>query len=449
MLANRITSLRLFLWLTMLVTTCLSSLATAADEKYVDTVTVVQGQTTLLPVPGVVRVSIGEEEIANAQPTGPGEILLTGLRAGVTDLRVWTEGGAQRRYLLRVVDNSWVRILEVANIVLADVEGVTAREENGIVFIEGRILREQDVAVVEDLRNKLAKEAQAGSVVFNVVKPNVNLTAMVMMDVQVVEVRKQDLNKFGIDWDTSTGGPTWGIWGNFEGSAFDKVGSGGGLLLGEDQAPLLVGLGPDGEKLYAQTSIGSRINFLQQEGIARVLAQPKLVTRSGSKAEFLAGGEVPIPVPQRDGLVTVEFKQVGVILKMLPVADPDGFIQTAINVEVSAIDESVTVRDIPGFSTRKTSMEMNVLSGQTMVISGMLQAEDSKSLDKFPGLSMIPIVGELFKSRDFQQRTTELMIFVTPYLVDPDSKSNRDLLRYAKDLNKNGKREATRFSIFD
>ena len=196
------------------------------------------------------------------------------------------------------------------------------------------------------------------------------------------------------------------------------------------------------------TEIGSTINLLETNGIARVLAQPKLVTKSGSKAAFLAGGEIPIPIRGGDGELTVEFKQVGVILDFEPVADPDGFINTKINVEVSAVDESVEVLDIPGFITRKTNMEMNVQTGQTMVISGMLQAEDSKAVSKVPGLGSIPIIGELFKSRDFREDTTELVIFVTPYLIDPDSKRNKDMLDYASKLS-NDASEDMKYSIFD
>lgn len=420
-----------------------SSFAIEDTETYDDTITIVQGQTSLLPFPGVIRVSIGKEDLANAQPAGTSEILLTGLKAGVTDLRVWSENGKQKRYLLKIVDNSWVRILEVANIVLADVEGVNAREDNGIVFIEGRILREQDVPIVNDLRSKLGKEVKEGKVVFNVVLPNVNLQAMIMLDVHVVEVRKQELNNLGVQWDSVTNGPSYGFVSEIQGAGNnDKSFSVAGFLLA-DKGSIKVG------DKFIGTSIGSKLNFLQSEGVARVLAQPKLVTRSGSQAEFLAGGEIPIPTVNNDNEVNVIFKQVGVILDISPKADPDGFIETVINVEVSQVDDSVQVLGIPGFITRKTKMEMNVLSGQTMVISGMLQAEDSKAIDKIPGLSKIPIIGELFKSRDFQQKTTELMIFVTPYLVDPDSKKNKDMLDYAKDLNSSAQEQTSKFSIFD
>ena len=422
-------------WLLALLAMLSMGLARAADDSYSGTVNIIEGQTRLMPYPGVSRVSIGHPDIANAQPTGPDEILLTGLKAGVTDLRIW-KGSSQVRYLLKVVDNSWVQILEVANIVLADVEGVNAREENGIVFIEGRILREQDIPIIEDMKKKLSKEISEGGVVFNVIRPKVSLQAMILLDVQVVEVRRDDLMNVGINWDGSAPGPFYEMIGAFHGVVdFDKYAS-------------FFGFGYRGGTTEPLTEIGSTINMLQTNGIARVLAQPKLVTKSGSKAEFLAGGEIPIPIRGGDGDLTVEFKQVGVILDFEPVADPDGFINTKINVEVSAVDESVEVLDIPGFITRKTNMEMNVQTGQTMVISGMLQAEDSKAVSKVPGLGSIPILGELFKSRDFRENSTELVIFVTPYLVDPDSKRNRDMLDYAGKLNTDAS-EDMKFSIFD
>ncbi|MVF12530.1 hypothetical protein FT643_10295 [Ketobacter sp. MCCC 1A13808] len=407
-----------------------------ADDNYVNTVNIIQGQTRLMPYPGVTRVSIGHPDIANAQPTGPDEILLTGLKAGVTDLRIWKSNGQQRRYLLKVIDNSWVQILEVANIVLADVEGVNAREENGIIFIEGRILREQDIVIIADMKKKLSKEITAGTVVFNVITPKVSLQAMILLDVQVVEVRRDDLMDVGVEWAATAPGPFYELLGEAHGVLdFDKYAS-------------FFGFGYEEGTSEPLTEIGSTINLLQTKGIARVLAQPKLVTKSGSKAEFLAGGEVPIPIRGADGELTVEFKQVGVILDFEPIADPDGFISTKINVEVSAVDDSVEVLGIPGFISRKTSMEMNTQTGQTMVISGMLQAEDSKSVSKVPGLGSIPIIGELFKSRDFQQKSTELVIFVTPYFIDPDSKRNKDMLDYSKKLSQDAEQDM-KFSIFD
>lgn len=418
----------------------LAAVSLQAEEEYESTVNIIQGQTRLMPYPGVTRVSIGHPDIANAQATGPDEILLTGLKAGVTDLRIWSGSGQQKRYLLKVTDNSWVQILEVANIVLADVEGVNAREENGVVFIEGRVLREQDIPIIEDMKKKMEKELKSGTIVFNVMTPKVSMQAMILLDVQVVEVRRDDLLDVGIAWDATAPGPFYEVAGPVHGlTNFEKIHSFFGF--GNKDTAKAGTIDP-------LTEIGSTINLLQTKGVARVLAQPKLVTKSGSKAKFLAGGEIPIPIRGSDGELTVEFKQVGVILDFSPVADPDGFIATKINVEVSAVDYSVEVLGIPGFTSRKTDMEMNVQAGQTMVISGMLQSEDSKSVGKVPGLGSIPILGELFKSRAFQEKSTELVIFVTPYMIDPDSKRNQDMLEYSRQLNKEAT-EDMKFSIFD
>jgi len=202
---------------------------------------------------------------------------------------------------------------------------------------------------------------------------------------------------------------------------------------------------PSGRNLVADTSLSSIIRLLEDSGTGRVLAEPKLITTSGSAAEFLGGGEVPIPVQGNDGEIEVSFKQVGVTLNIEPVADPDGYISTKLEVEVSNIDTSVTVRGIPGFSVRRTISEMNMLSGQTMVAAGMLNTQDGKTLSKVPFLSKIPILGEFFKSRSFNTDVTEIMVFVTPYLVDPDGAVNKSMMERAKEL----EGEEYKFSIFD
>ena len=119
---------------------------------------------------------------------------------------------------------------------------------------------------------------------------------------------------------------------------------------------------------------------------------------------------------------------------MSPVSAPDGYISTQVTVEISTIDESLRVMDIPGFLTRKTDTEMNVRQGQTMVISGLISNSASKDVEKLPGLGHIPILGELFKSRSFRQEESELLILVTPHIVKPEHKINRQLIQRASQL---------------
>lgn len=410
--------------------------AVAEDDlvsKYSKTVKIVAGQTKILYFKGVSRVAIGHPEIANAVSTEADEILLTGLRPGITDIRVWTDvGHVVESYLLHVIDNSFLRVKEELGSVLSLVEGITVREDNGTIFVEGRVLRGQDNTLIEELRKNLDEEVKKGMVVFNVASLDVAFKQMIMLDVRVVEIRRNDLKNLGVQWEPSIDGPLY---------AAIKDGSTIGLKLEDDVTLTKSGV-------YLATALRSQINLLESRGVARVLAQPKLTTRSGSKAEFLGGGEVPIPIIDSDGRSKVLFKKVGVILEIEPLADPEGFIEAVATVEVRAIDPSVEVLGIPGFTTRKTVSEFNVQSGQTMVLSGMLTADDSKNLSALPGLSKLPIIGELFKSRDFVRRSTELVVFVTPYLVEPDGQKNQEMIDYAKDVSRRAESEL-KFHLMD
>lgn len=412
-------------------------------EAYKKTITIVEGQTRILPYPAVSRVSIGHPDIANARNTAPDEVLLTGLKAGVTDLRIWTTGKAEVRYLLKVVDDSWRDTLTVARAILADVEGVEARAENDIVFVEGRVIRGYDLGIIKEMKSKFAAELGAGKMIFNVSAPAVNLRAMIMLDVKVIEVKRTNIQEIGVDWADSVTGPTFGLMGDVHGVAnFDKSWSFFGFGSEEFASSSVAG------NVTPKTQLTSQINLMVTNGMARILAEPKLVTRSGSKAEFVGGGEVPIPVVDSDGNISVIFKQVGVILNMEPTADPEGYIEVKLEVEVSRIDPSVEVLNVPGFVVNRAETEMNMQSGQTMVVAGMLSAQDGKSVDKVPGLGSIPIIGELFKSREFRNDQTELMVFVTPYLIDPESDRNKAMLDYATSLKRESE-EYMKFDIYD
>jgi len=119
---------------------------------------------------------------------------------------------------------------------------------------------------------------------------------------------------------------------------------------------------------------------------------------------------------------------------MEPVSDPEGYISTHVSVEISTVDDSIRVLDIPGFLTRKTETDMNVMQGETMVISGLVTSESAKSVDKIPGLGNIPILGELFKSRSFKNNETELVVLVTPHIIDPKHRINKRWIQRAGEL---------------
>jgi pilus assembly protein CpaC len=168
------------------------------------------------------------------------------------------------------------------------------------------------------------------------------------------------------------------------------------------------------------------INYaaLEQEGLARSLAEPNLVTLSGEAARFLVGGEIPIPTASVNGVVTVEWKPFGVGLVFSPVILNNGQISLKLESEVSAIDNTISISTgqgitVPGFTTRRATTSVELPSGGSMMIAGLMQDNISSNVDAIPGLRDIPVLGALMGSTAFQRHETELVITVTAYLVNP------------------------------
>jgi pilus assembly protein CpaC len=247
----------------------------------------------------------------------------------------------------------------------------------------------------------------------------VRLEDMIKMDVKIIEFRKSALKSLGINWQSSIAGP---------GGAFARDWSANDYFRGEPGSEIFQDLpnrvSPAASYFGIATSITSRINFMASNGDAFTLAEPNLSCINGGTAKFLAGGEIPIPIRGANGEITVTYKDYGIVLEITPIAGPDGVIAAKLMTEVSQLDPSVKVLDVPGFLTRRTATQMNVRNNETIVISGMLNSENSKDVDKIPLLGDIPIIGHLFKSTNFRDAQTELAIFVTPHIVSAKSESN-------------------------
>lgn len=369
------------------------------------------GETLLLSADSVRRVAIGNGKLAEVHLLKEqGQILLIGNAVGTTDLRIWDKQNRHTRYQLHVGGASKVTELEQIRALLVNARGVSLREAGGIVIAEGEGVSSYDAQLLEQLKERFPM------LINRTISAATEMQEMVLLDVKVVEMHRRSLSSIGIRWAGLIPGPNL--------SVADGV--------------VQTGL---------TTFLSSDLNLLEERGVARVLAEPRLLARSGSRAEFLAGGEVPLPVTV-DGQTTVIFKDYGVILNMEPIVHPQGFIATRIEIEVSNIDPAVQVMGIPGFQTRKTDTYMNVESGQTVVLAGLLNRLDSKSVNRVPLLASVPILGELFKSRDFLNEETELVVFVTPSLVSPSTLAARDDLRSAYEL-RDGTMDATRFDIMD
>lgn len=242
----------------------------------------------------------------------------------------------------------------------------------------------------------------------------VRMDSMVRMRVKMVEFRKSALGQLGIEWDTNINGPAFSVAGDLITSKLFRSPGDGGI-----NAPLPLAIEPFTSHFGLATSITSRIKYLATTGDAVTLAEPTLSCVNGGNAKFLAGGELPYPVTGVNGQVNVEFKEFGIKLEVSPRADAAGNIYTRILAEISQVDPATTVLGVPGLITRRTETEVNVIAGQTIVIAGLMNAETSKDIDKVAGLGYLPVLGALFRSKNYRNQLSELVIFVTPEVLAP------------------------------
>jgi pilus assembly protein CpaC len=167
------------------------------------------------------------------------------------------------------------------------------------------------------------------------------------------------------------------------------------------------------------------VDLLQNDGFITTLAEPNLTALSGETASFLAGGEFPIPVTQGNNAITIEYKQYGVGLAFTPIVLGDGRISMRVRPEVSELSDAGGLKlggfTVPALITRRAETTVELGSGQSFMIAGLLQNRNSNTIEKAPFLGDIPILGSLFRSTSYQRNETELVIIVTPYLVRPVS----------------------------
>ena len=173
--------------------------------------------------------------------------------------------------------------------------------------------------------------------------------------------------------------------------------------------------------------VNALIDALAQDNLVRILAEPNLTVMSGQSGSFLAGGEFPVPVGQQNGSITIEFKKYGVTLGVVPTVLSDGRINLHVNPEVSQLTDQGAVRltaanssvSIPALTVRRAETSVELGSGQSFAIAGLLQDQSTQTSNGIPLLGDIPILGALFRSTSFQRQETELVIIVTPYVVAP------------------------------
>jgi pilus assembly protein CpaC len=373
------------------------------------------GESRVFPTPNVGRVAVGNGALLTAAALDEKEIILFANAPGTSSLFVWNSDGRYQRLKVNISPGDTSRNAREIGAFLAGIPKARTAIIGDKVIVEGDDLSDLDLARIEQLATRYPQIVNFTN--------RLGWEQMVLMDVKVVEFPVSELKELGLKWGASGGVAVGGIWAPIRRRS--DVETAIAVRTGQDNAAPITGATSDKLSLPGALNIRSVLNLglnatlsaLAQEGKTVVLAEPQLSARNGSRANFLAGGEFPYTVSTING-PTVLFKQYGVKLDILPRVGRNGVIRATIETEFSQIDASISTVSGPALLTRKTSTEFNVKAGETIVLSGLVQREQSSNIDKVPGLGDIPLLGALFRSKRFQNKETELVVFVTPTVVD-------------------------------
>ena len=375
-------------------------------------VTLFRGEVQVLDLPEVTRIAVGNGGVLRATVAEPGQVVLIGEGVGSTTLRVWTSSGAQHTYEVTVRQDDTARIVRDVQDMLASERGLTVRQVDGHVLIEGDYSDPSMTA-------RLVAIQKIYPQVVSVVPPHkpqtvVPVDRMIHMDVRVVEIRKTALEQLGINWAAQAQGPTLG------GSLFTTKNIARTPNPGLFTSP--TGVLANAGYFGIATNLTSMLDLLGQSGDSWTLAEPNVSCKSGGEAKFLVGGEIPIPVANGLGTTTVIYKKYGIILEFKPVADDKGNVNSTIVAEVSEPDPTYSNSNgMIAFRQNRTETEVSLKENETLVISGLLRNSGAKGFNGIPGLMDVPVLGALFRSKEFQNERTELVVLVTPRAVDAQS----------------------------
>jgi pilus assembly protein CpaC len=354
------------------------------------------------------EIVIGDPEIANISPLTDRSFYVLGNALGTTGIALFDEN----KQLVGTIDvEVTLDTKQLASTIRESVPGsnIKVSSANGRLVLSGSATD----AVAAERAKRIASRFSGDEEIINSV--NITSSQQVQLNVRFVEINRAVGKELGSEINAAYVTGSGGI----------SFNSDPNVSSNEPAGRLLAGLVSGG------LSIDVTIKALEDRGVARRLAEPNLIARSGEKASFLAGGEFPIPVSEEDGKITVTYKKFGVGLDFTPTVLSDGLIALDIEPEVSSIDPSASYRvgniAIPGFVVRRARTSVDLKSGQSFMIAGLLQTQNDVDTQRVPGLGRLPVLGALFSSKAYQRRETDLVIIVTPYLVKPIDPSKKPL----------------------
>jgi len=455
-------------------------LFSAVNSSARETIDLYVGEIKVMKIGRVERVAIGNPEVASNSILPNGQLILMGDAAGTTTMHIWLDEEKEMEFDVLIREHEHQANFQELSTLLKEVPGVNAIRIGELTVLKGQVAStdaDQLARIVsqfkgvldlvtpkshhEEIRTLLASipgteiQVVGNRTVISgeVSKEYVNLIKivqdkypdlmdmtrtqeavagkMIYMQVRIMEMKKKAQEELGINWDLS----------KLAGPSFEfgvEHSRNGATILNSNQAPPnslkkagVKDLTTSAGYFGIATGVSNIISLLEIRGDTVVLAEPRLSTRSGGKASFLAGGEVPMPIVSSLGQTTVEYKSYGISLDIEPIVDDRGNILAHIETEVSMPDVAVASLGFPGFFTRRTSTDISMRAQETLVIAGLLNESAQKNYNNVKWLSQIPILGPLFRSKAFINDTSELVILVTPQVYDASSVPNREGLETA------------------
>ena len=408
------------------------------------------------------RVSVGNPDVADILILRTTQLYVLGKDLGTTNVLLWDRDDiligtlnvevthdlqSLKEKLFRLMPKEKIEVHSAQrNIVLAGRVSNISNMNAALRIAQGYFT--QIAAAVEsstfDLeRASSSREDRSVGEVINLM--NVGGVQQVMLEVKVAEISRTELKRLDVRFNAIfTGSSQWNFGGVNGGATFPDA-----VFDGAGRVPVFTNPAPFGPAVdeFAPNDLligdkGFFASFLsdnalfnlafdaaKENGLAKILAEPTLVTQTGHEAQFLSGGEFPIPVPQGTNGTTIEFKEFGVGIRFLPVVLDSGHISLKLNISVSELvsDNSVAISTagvsstflIPSLTTRSAQSTVELADGQTIAIAGLINENLREVVTKFPGLGSIPGLGALFRSQEFRKGETELLILVTPHLAKP------------------------------
>jgi len=361
-------------------------------------------------------VLVSQPSVVDAVVRSPRRVYLLGLKTGMTNAFFFDAQGRQILNLEIQVERDIDALEDLFGRVIPDAR-IEVESVNDNIVLRGVVQSAAEAANASDLAARFVGKAENVINMLTIRDPD-----QVMLKVRIVEMQRQLLKQLGVSLSGSVPISNQTI----AFAANNALTSSTGLGL-NTQGPI------NGNTI---DDLQTSFQAFESNGLVRVLAEPNLTAVSGESARFLAGGEFPVPVGQKEGVISIEFKEFGVGLGFTPLVLSKGRINLKISTEVSEITTensffvpgATTVDDqgnftttaglsIPGLSVRRANTVVELPSGGSLVMAGLLQEDMRQTIDGIPGMKDVPVLGQLFRSRNYANNETELVIIVTPYLV--------------------------------